>query len=245
MLRARIAMRLKGNQQAARAQTFQRLERRHDFAGVMAVIIEQAKAGVGEQLLLASGGAAEWRDGPGDVRRWKSQLMQKRDNRGAIRQVLFTQQTGRKLPEALAVVPKVKRTVALRRAGRIGRRFRFHFDSIRCQRIESVGNRAGTLGEQPGQARIVRAKNQPAAGLLGERLEFAANRLEVGVVIEMFGIHVQDNGVIGLEFTQRTVAFISLDDEEWNLAHPPDTLSPADGGEGCGDGANRSAFVSS
>ena len=73
----------------------------------------------------------------------------------------------------------------------------------------------------------------------------------------MFGIHVQYNGVFGLELAKRTVAFIGFDDEEGNLplsrpsafakatADRPGTLSSADGGEGWGEGAHRSAVVSS
>ena len=73
----------------------------------------------------------------------------------------------------------------------------------------------------------------------------------------MFGIHVQYNGVFGLELAKRTVAFIGFDDEEGNLplsrpsafakatADRPGTLSPADGGEGWGERASRSAVVSS
>ena len=68
MLRARVAMRLKGDQQTARAQTLQSIKRRHDFVRMMTVIVEQPEAGVGEQLLLAPRRAAERRDGPGDFR---------------------------------------------------------------------------------------------------------------------------------------------------------------------------------
>src|SRR5207247_277194 len=112
--------------------------------------------------------------------------------------------------------------------------------------IRTLGKRYGALGEKFGQGRIVRAENQEASGPLGERLEFAADRVEVGVVIEMFGIYVQDNSVFGLELPQRAVAFVGLDDEEGNLPHscPPGRLSPGGGGEGRGEGSNRSAVVS-
>src|SRR5438552_9339665 len=182
--------------------------------------------------------------------------MQKRNNLCKVRQILVAQQKGGELAEARAVVPDVKAGGGGRAAGWIGRRFRFRFDSIGRERIKTVGNRAGAFDEQFCKAGIVRAKNQQASGPFGERLEFATDRFQVGVVIEMFGIHVQYNGVFGLELAKRTVAFIGFDDEKGNLplsrssafakatADRLGTLRSAAGGEGWGEAAIRSAVVS-
>src|SRR5207244_12380364 len=124
MLRARVAVRLKGDQQAARAQTFQGLERRRDFVRMMTVIVEQPKPVVGEQFLLAPRCAAKRRDGAGDVRGRKSQLVQERNDRRTVGQVLFAQQPGGEPAEALAVVPDVKASGGERVGGWIRRRFR-------------------------------------------------------------------------------------------------------------------------
>ena len=87
------------------------------------------------------------------------------------------------------------------------------FDSVCRERIETVGDRSGTLGEEFGQTRIVRAEDQPTARLFGEGMKLAADGFQVGIKIEMLGVHVQHDGVVGMELTQGAVAFVGFDDE--------------------------------
>src|ERR1051326_2156430 len=90
---------------------------------------------------------------------------------------------------------------------------RSNFDAIGRERMEAVGNGAGMPGQKFGQARIVRAEENGVLGLRGEGGEFLADGLEVGVVVEVFLVHVEDDRVDWAELAQAAIAFIGLDGE--------------------------------
>ncbi len=89
--RAGKAVRLKSHQQPAAALLSQRLDRGPNFSGVMPVVIHQAEAAVPKQFLLAAGHPLKGGDGGGDFRRAKPKLMQERNHRARVGQVLVAQ----------------------------------------------------------------------------------------------------------------------------------------------------------
>ena len=143
--------------------------------------------------------------------------MQQRNHGGAVGNIFLAQQLRGEFAETLTVVPEVETGRVPRRVRRLRPRhdfgagaLRFGFDAISGERIEPVGNGAGPLGEEFSQTRVIRAENQQTARVPGESLELAADGFQIGVVIEVLGVHVQHDGVFGLELAQRAVAFVGL-----------------------------------
>src|SRR5947207_5321512 len=96
MLRPRKTVWLKGYQQPAVRQRFERGQRCLDFCGMVSVIIVNAKSFIGENQLLPARRSGEFLQRRRDALRLESKPMQQRYNRTSVRGILFSAQPQRK-----------------------------------------------------------------------------------------------------------------------------------------------------
>ena len=142
--------------------------------------------------------------------------MQQRDDGSGVGDVFFAHQPNRKLTEPRAGQPNFKCRGATITKGRgSGGRRRWlagrRLDPVSRQRVVAVADGPRVTREQVRETRIVGAENQSLPGLLGKLLELPADGLEVGVVVEVLLIDVENDRVVRPEFAQAAIAFIGLD----------------------------------
>ena len=147
MLRARVAVRLERHEQAARTEAFQRFQSRGNFVRVMTVIVEQAETRIRKKFLLSARRAAEECDAFGNIQRLKTEPVQQRNDRRAVGNVFVAQQARGEFTQALTVVPDFKASHGLSVAGWCWRGFRFCFDAVRRERMETIRNGPWPLGK--------------------------------------------------------------------------------------------------
>ena len=79
--------------------------------------------------------------------------------------------------------------------------------------LPAVGNAVGVLAADIGSAGIALAVEYGAAGLAAERVEHLLNVVQVAVEIQVLGLHVQHNAVLGDVVHKRAVRFIAFSNQ--------------------------------
>src|SRR5262245_20310566 len=93
--------------------------------------------------------------------------------------------------------------------------------------MKPVRHRSWTSRHQFRQTGVISTEDQATSGLIGELAKLALDGVEVRVEVEVFGIDVQEDGVLWVEGAQRAIAFVRFDHEQvlgvWRARTIPST----------------------